>query len=151
MTILRHGRIIGSFWHLFAFRMELAMVGHIFVSYRHTDGQAAARLYDRLLEHFERDDIFMDVSGIPPGVDFVAKLGQQLSGCGTFLAVIGPGWIDAHSSPGERRLDDPRDLVRIEIETALKRDIHIIPVLVDGAKMPREEELPASLKAFVRR
>jgi uncharacterized membrane protein YhaH (DUF805 family) len=130
----------------------VSVTGRIFISYRRGDSQGAAgRLFDRLLAHFERDQLFIDVDAIEPGVDFAKLLEEQVANCGAFIAVIGPGWLDAKSSSGGRRLDDPNDYVRIEIEAALKRDIRVIPVLVDGASMPPPSALPASLEALSRR
>jgi uncharacterized membrane protein YhaH (DUF805 family) len=126
--------------------------GRIFINYRRGDSQGSAgRLYDRLLHHFEHERIFIDVDAIEPGVDFVASLDRQVSSCAAFIAVIGPGWLTALSADGHRRLDDPSDYVRVEIESALKRDIRVIPVLVDGASMPRASDLPPSLEALSRR
>jgi len=126
--------------------------GRIFINYRRGDSQGSAgRLYDRLLHHFEHDRIFIDVDAIEPGIDFVASLDKQVSNCSAFIAVIGPGWLEARSADGHRRLDDPSDYVRVEIESALKRDIRVIPVLVDGASMPRASDLPGSLEPLSRR
>lgn len=93
----------------------------------------------------------MDVDGIEPGVDFVKELDDQVARCSAFIAVISPGWTDLKNAEGQRRLDQPNDHVRIEIESALNRDIRVIPVLVDGAHMPTAEQLPDSLKLFSRR
>jgi uncharacterized membrane protein YhaH (DUF805 family) len=93
----------------------------------------------------------MDVDGIEPGVDFVKALDDQVARCVAFLAVIGPGWTDLRNTEGHRRIDQPNDYVRVEIEAALTRDIRVIPVLVDGARMPTAEELPDSLKPLSRR
>ena len=94
----------------------------------------------------------MDIDGIEPGVDFVKALDEQVAQASAFIAVIGPGWTELKNAEGQRRLDQPNDHVRIEIESALKRDIRVIPVLVDGARMPTENELPElSLKPLSRR
>jgi uncharacterized membrane protein YhaH (DUF805 family) len=128
------------------------VTGRIFINYRRGDSQGAAgRLYDRLLEHFKREQLFMDVDAIEPGVDFVKSLDEQVADCSAFVAVIGPGWASAHDSGGRRRLDNPADYVRVELESALKRDIRVIPVLVDGAVMPQPSDLPASLQSLARR
>jgi uncharacterized membrane protein YhaH (DUF805 family) len=128
------------------------VTGRIFISYRRGDDQAAAgRLYDRLLQHFDREQLFMDVDAIEPGVDFVKSLDEQVAACIAFIAVIGPRWINARNNDGNPRLDNPTDYVRVEIESALKRDIRVIPVLVDGASMPRPSDLPPSLQALARR
>jgi uncharacterized membrane protein YhaH (DUF805 family) len=128
------------------------VTGRIFINYRRGDGQAAAgRLYDRLLLHFDRSQLFMDVDAIEPGVDFVKSLDEQVTNCIAFITVIGPGWSGARDGEGNRRLDNEADYVRLEIESALKRDIRVIPVLVDGAAMPRTSDLPPSLQPLVRR
>jgi len=127
------------------------MPGKIFINYRRDISAAAAgRLSDRLVQHFDLD-IFMDIDGIEPGVDFVKALDDQVAQCSAFIAVIGPGWADLKNAEGQRRLDQANDHVRIEIESALKRDIRVIPVLVDGAGMPKAELLPDSLKPLSRR
>lgn len=128
------------------------MAGCIFINYRREISAAAAgRLSDRLAHHFYREHLFMDVEGIEPGIDFVKALDDQVAQCSVFIAVIGSGWSDVRNSAGQRRLDQSHDHVRIEIESALKRDIRVIPVLVDGARMPTPNELPKSLRPLVRR
>jgi len=124
----------------------------IFINYRRDESMGmAGRLHDRLAQSFGRKNLFMDVDHIPPGVDFVTHLNNQVAACKFFIAVIGPNWLNVRNEMGERRLDDPDDFVTIEIEAALARDIRVIPVLVDGARMPKVEELPKSLKPLVRR
>ncbi len=131
---------------------EDVVTGRIFINYRRGDDQAAAgRLYDRLLQHFDPEQLFMDVDAIEPGVDFVKSLDEQVAACIAFIAVIGPRWLNARNNDGSPRLDNPTDYVRVEIESALKRDIRVIPVLVDGASMPRPSDLPPSLQALARR
>ncbi len=122
--------------------------GRIFISYRRgLDQHAAGRLYGELSAEFGADKIFMDVDAIPPGVDFVEYLNDQVSMCDAFVAVVGPGWIDTRT-----RLENPNDFVRIEIESALQRaDVRIIPVLIDGASMPEPADLPESMQPFARR
>ncbi|MBS0156265.1 MAG: SUMF1/EgtB/PvdO family nonheme iron enzyme [Nitrospira sp.] len=89
---------------------------------------------------------FVDVASIPFGVDFRKHLDEQVAKCDVFLAVIGPDWMGPKDSQGKTRLEDLGDFVRIEIESALKRQIPIIPVLVRGAKIPAAERLPATLQ-----
>src|SRR5215813_14874679 len=126
---------------------EDLVTGRIFISYRRGDDQAAVgRLYDKLLQHFDREELFMDVEAIEPGVDFVKSLDEQLAACIAFIAVIGPRWLTARGNDGNPRLDNATDYVRLEIEAALKRDIRVIPVLVDGASMPQPSDLPLSLR-----
>src|SRR5262249_17913551 len=100
---------------------------------------------------FGRKPLFMDVDHIPPGVDFVTHLNNQVAACDVFIAIIGPNWLDARNEKGDRRLDAADDFVAIEIAAALARDIRVIPVLVDGAQMPKVSDLPKSLKPLVRR
>jgi hypothetical protein len=127
------------------------MRGGIFVSYRREDAAASAgRLCDHLLRHFPRDHIFFDVDTIEPGLDFVKVLDEHVSKCDVLLAVIGRDWATIEIE-GEQRLSLPSDFVRIEVESALKRDIRVVPVLVDGAEMPRERQLPEELKPLARR
>jgi hypothetical protein len=128
------------------------MSGGIFVSYRRDDAaHAAGRLVDRLQKSFRRDQIFFDIDNIDPGLDFVKTISEKVSACDVLLAVIGPSWLDAKDNKGQRRLDDPRDFVRIEIESALKRDVRVIPILVDNAPMPAEDQLPEPLRNLIRR
>lgn len=128
------------------------MAGGIFVSYRRDDAKhAAGRLVDRLVTAVDRDKLFMDVDNIEPGLDFVQVLSEQVAKCDVLLALIGPNWLDARDKNGARRLDDARDFVRIEIEAALARNIRVVPVLLDGAKMPPVEALPPSLHPLTRR
>src|SRR5262245_28817050 len=129
-----------------------ASMGTIFINYRREDSiSTAGRLHDRLSQNFGRKNIFMDVDHIPAGVDFVAHLNSQVAACNIFLVVIGPRWLEAKDENGARRLDNADDFVVIEIATALARNIRVIPILVDGARMPKAGELPSSLKALARR
>ena len=124
----------------------------VFISYRRDDSAAyAGRVHDRLVPEFGRDRLFMDVTGIRPGADFVKVLGDEVAKCDVLLALVGPRWIDARDEKGTRRLDSTADFVRIEIATALKRDIPIIPILLDGATIPRAQDLPRDLEGLVRR
>ena len=124
----------------------------IFINYRRDDAPGVAgRLFDHLAAKFSRRNIFMDVDAMKPGRDFVEQLDTQVAQCHVLLAVIGPHWLDAKDQTGQRRLDNNNDYVRIELASALKRDIAVIPVLVDGAAMPSEGNLPDDLKRLVRR
>lgn len=120
----------------------------IFISYRRQDSaDATGRIYDRLLQSFDRKQVFKDVDSIPLGVDFRAHLGDVVGRCSLLLAIIGPQWLNVNG-PNGRRLDDAGDFVRIEIEAALARNIPVIPLLVGGAELPSERELPPSLAAI---
>jgi MFS transporter, SHS family, lactate transporter len=128
------------------------MAGKIFINYRRGDDpQAAGRLFDRLEDVFGPEHLFMDVDNIEPGLDFVRVLEEQVAQCDVLISVIGKSWIDARDETGARRLDNPDDFVRIEIESALAQDKRVIPVLVGQAAMPRADELPEPMKPLARR
>ena len=119
----------------------------ILISYRREDSaDVTGRIYDRLIQQFGQEAVFKDVDSIPLGVDFRIYLDEQVAKCDVFLAVIGRDWMRAGGRKGKSRLDDPRDFVRLEIESALKRQILVIPVLVGGASIPVAERLPASVQ-----
>lgn len=124
----------------------------IFISYRRDDTEGeAGRLFDDLTREFGANSVFMDVAGIRPGVDFVQAIEQNVADCGVLLAIIGPTWTTITGASGQRRLDDPNDFVVLEIASALKREVPVIPVLVHGARMPSQDQLPESLKSFSHR
>jgi hypothetical protein len=126
--------------------------GGIFISYRREETAAqAGRLYDRLVDRFGEGRVFMDVDSIAIGVDFTKAIRDAVSECDILLALIGQDWPVIVDSKGTRRLDNPDDFVRIEIETALQRDIRVVPVLVDGAALPQVADLPPSLRPLTRR
>ena len=119
----------------------------IFISYRRDDSEGhAGRLFEDLCDRFGKESVFMDVAGIEPGRDFRRAIEQQVASCGVLLAVIGKDWLAVTDESGKRRLDDPNDFVRLETANALKRDIPVIPVLVQQASMPHAEQLPEDLK-----
>jgi TIR domain len=126
--------------------------GRIFISYRREDtAYPAGWLYDRLADHYGGGQVFKDVDSIQLGDDFVEVITRAVGSCDVLLALIGDEWLTATDEHGRRRLDDPDDFVRLEIEAALARNIRVIPILVDGARMPRAQELPDSLTKLVRR
>jgi YVTN family beta-propeller protein len=117
--------------------------GRIFLSYRREDTRhIAGRLFDRLVGRFGVGNVFMDVDSIEPGLDFRVAVRSAVGGCDVLLALIGDRWLGATDEQGRRRLDDPDDLVVLEVNTALQRQIRVIPVLVGGAAAPRRHELP---------
>jgi hypothetical protein len=119
----------------------------IFISYRRDDTEGeAGRLFDDLVRAYGDNSVFMDVAGINPGIDFRKAIDDNVASCGVLLAMIGPAWATIQNHAGQRRLDDPNDFVRLEIASALARDIAVIPVLVHEAKMPAPEQLPDNLK-----
>ncbi|MCW8907500.1 MAG: TIR domain-containing protein [Sedimenticola sp.] len=124
----------------------------IFISYRREDSAGyAGRLYDRLAAHFGSERVFMDVEGIDPGTDFVDAIERAVGSCKVLIVLIGKQWSAITDEKGCRRLEDPHDFIRLETGTALKRDIRVVPVLVEGAQMPRADELPEELVALTRR
>jgi hypothetical protein len=121
----------------------------IFISYRRDDaGYVAGMLSARLEKAFGPHSIFIDVDSIPLGVDFREHLAEEVSKCDVLLAIIGDAWREL-STEGSPRIDDPRDYVRIEIESALDRKIPVIPILVGRATMPSEQELPERMRSLV--
>ncbi len=124
----------------------------VFISYRRDDtaGQAG-RVHDRLTGEFGDNNVFMDVDNIPLGADFTKVLGDEVAKCDVLLAMIGPNWLNAYAEDGSRRLDNPDDFVRTEIATALQRDIPVIPILLDGGRVPKSDQLPSDLKRLARR
>jgi len=124
----------------------------VFISYRREDSShLAGRLYDRLADRFGEGQVFMDVDAIEPGVDFAEEINRAVEACMVLAAVIGPNWLTATDERGHRRLDDPDDFVRLEIEAALARGVRVIPVLAEGALVPRRQDLPESLAGLARR
>jgi hypothetical protein len=120
----------------------------IFISYRRNDAAGfAGRIYDRLVAHFGSSAVFIDVTGIAPGSDFMKVIENCIRTCSAVVAVIGESWCC--NTEGLRRLENPDDSVRREIETALHYQVPVIPVLVGtAAVMPQPEELPESIRSF---
>lgn len=130
------------------------MAGHaIFIGYRRDDtADVAGRLYDALAARFGKRRVFKDVDALKPGANFAADIRAVLPKCRAFLALIGPAWLEVRDASGARRLDDPADWVRQEIELALATPgLDVVPVLVNGASLPRAEDLPESLRPLVAR
>jgi TIR domain len=124
----------------------------IFLSYRRSDSEyIAPMLSEKLQQHFGEDSVFFDVDTIPLGVDFREYIEKNVAQCDVLIAIIGDQWLRAVDGKGNRRLDDPSDFVRIEIESALKRSIPVIPVLVDKVEMPAADDLPPSIQSLVYR
>src|SRR5690349_5061142 len=132
--------------------MPEAEGGGIFVSYRRQQSSdIAGRLSDRLADRFGEEQVFIDVDTIKPGVDFAEEISRAVATCKVLLAVIGPSWLTATDERGRRRLDDPDDIVRLEIEAALARGVRVIPILVESTVMPGRNDLPDSLAGLARR
>jgi hypothetical protein len=126
-------------------------MSQIFISYRREGGAGfSGRLADDLGRRFGPNEVFRDVEDIASGEDFVARLDKALRDCRVLLVVIGRTWLTA-SADGQRRLDNPNDFVRLEISHALAAGVRVIPVLVEGARIPAERDLPEPLKPLARR
>jgi len=124
----------------------------IFISYRRDEAEEEAdRLYNGLCRHFDHNQIFRDIDSIEPGEDFVEVIQHAVGCCNILIAIIGKTWLNITDNIGFRRLDNPEDFVRLEIATALERNILVIPVLIQGAKMPDSRELPETLVKLGRR
>jgi hypothetical protein len=124
---------------------------NVFINYRREDSAGhAGRLYDALSRHFP-GRLFMDIDTLAPGVDFVEAIEQAVGSCEVLIVVIGRDWLSVKDKAGRRRLDDPGDFVRLEVESALARKIRVIPVLVQDTPMPGVEDLPPSLASLARR
>jgi hypothetical protein len=125
----------------------------VFISYRRDDeSNFAGRLFERLLRNLDAKRVFMDVDSIELGLDFTEVIDTWLEQCSVMLVVIGNKWLDCAGPDGRRRLDDPDDFVRIEVESALARPgVRVIPILVDGASVPGAADLPDHLKPLARR
>jgi TIR domain len=130
----------------------------ILLNYRREDASGhAGRLHDFLRHRggegpgFDKDQIFTDIDRVEPGVDFRRVIDEAVGSCDVFIAVIGRHCLDAVEGKGRRRLDNPTDFVRLEIEAALARDTPVVPVLVRGTQMPALEELPETFEDFVHR
>ncbi|WP_298023045.1 toll/interleukin-1 receptor domain-containing protein [uncultured Parasphingopyxis sp.] len=124
----------------------------IFVNYRRQDSAGyAGRLADSLGQYFGEDRVFRDVTGIDYGHDFERVIEDRLADSGALIVVIGPNWIRTADDKGNRRLDDPGDYVTLEIAAALRSGVAVVPVLIDGAAMPQEADLPEALREMVKR
>jgi hypothetical protein len=123
----------------------------VFITYRREETAAyAGRLYDAMEARFGEGNVFMDVD-MAPGVDFVERITELVAACHVLIVVMGPGWATVRDDQG-MRLANPEDLVRLEVETALKRpNVTPIPVLVSGARMPNRDDLPPEVQAITRR
>lgn len=124
---------------------------NIFISYRVQDTAGeTGRLVDCLKEYFDEEQLFMDIERLEPGADFTEVIERSLESCDVMLAVIGPNW-EGRGQDGDLRIDNDGDWVRLELATALKRGIWVVPVLVDGGKLPATADLPEDLHPLLRR
>jgi hypothetical protein len=123
----------------------------IFISYRVQDTAGeTGRLVDDLKRSFADDQIFLDIENLEPGADFVETIEKSLDTCDVVLAVIGPRWVGSREGQSSR-INEPNDWVRLEVGTALKRNIRVVPVLVDGGTLPNADQLPPDLQPLLRR
>jgi hypothetical protein len=119
----------------------------LFISYRRQDsGETVGRIHDYLRQAFEEKHLFLDVERQAAGEDYRMVIGRALQRADAVLVVIGPRWLAATDREGRPRLDDPEDIVRIEVETAFERNLRVVPVLVEGASMPSAVDVPPSLQ-----
>jgi hypothetical protein len=127
-------------------------VPKVFITYRREETAAyAGRLYDATTARFGEGNVFMDVD-MAPGVDFVERITEAVAACQALIVVVGPRWATVEDEHGTPRIANPQDVVRLEVETALRRpDVTLIPVLVSGARMPKGQDLPAEVRAITRR
>jgi hypothetical protein len=126
-------------------------MARIFISYRREDSAGhTGRLHDRLTTRFGRDQVFKDIDSIDPGADFTQAIKDAMASCDVVIVVIGKQWLTGTDAKGVRRLDNPKDFVRQEIAAALTSKTRVIPVLVQGATMPNEEDLPEDLRALAK-
>lgn len=129
-----------------------AVAGRIFISYRRDETDfPAGWLYERLVAHFGVDRVVKDVESITPGDDSAGPITGAVGDGDVLLVLIGDRWLTLIDDQGRRRLDDPGDFVRLEIEAALARGVRVIPILVGSAGMPPAEKLPAGLAKLSRR
>lgn len=128
------------------------MARSIFISYRREDtAPFAGRLNDQLALELGDCAVFMDVDSIPLGTDFVEYIEREVAKCDVLLAVIGENWLGESGPESTRRIDDPNDFVRIEIAAALKRDIPVVPILIENTEVPGADRLPENLQPLSRR
>src|ERR1700761_8832761 len=120
----------------------------ISISYRRADSEAmTGRIFDRLIAHYGKEAIFRDIDDIPVGIDFRVHINEVLRSTHILLSIIGPAWLGAIPGANER-IQEEADPVRVEVETALRRRVPVIPVLIGNTRMPSSDQLPPSLKDF---
>ena len=107
----------------------------IFINYRRDDSAGyAGRIHDTLASSFGTDSVFIDIDDIKPGIDYVSTIEEKIADCDVMLALIGKRWLDSQDASGRRRLDDPADFVRVEIERALARRDELRSVGLERAR-----------------
>lgn len=132
-----------------AIGMSAEPMTKIFVSYRRNDSAyVASVICEKLEQRFGSGSVFYDIDSIPLGTDFRDCISNSVGECDVLLEIIGDHWLDAADEKGNRRLEDPADFVRLELESALQRNIPVVPILVGEADMPPAAALPSSLHSL---
>lgn len=127
-------------------------MSRIFISYRRAETHAVTdRIYDHLSAQFGASALFKDVDNIPIGDQFPSVIAQAITQCAVVLVIIGPNWARIPDESGQPRLNNPDDFVRQEVETGLRHNKRVIPVLVEDALMPAPDDLPSSLRPLTER
>lgn len=126
--------------------------GRVFISYRRQDARGrAGRLADNLRIYLGHEYIFLDTDDILPGTDYLTGSLNAVAQSQIVLAIIGTEWLTVRNQAGQIRLMDPADLLRRELKIALERNLTVIPILIDDAKMPRQSDIPSDIRAFTRK
>jgi len=124
----------------------------IFINYRREDtGYAVDRIYDWLRRAFGEEVLFRDIAQIGAGADFEAAIDRALAESSVILTVIGREWLNLKEDGGGRRIDAKSDYVRYEIEAALRKNMNVMPLLLDGVSIPRARDLPKSIRTLAKR
>lgn len=118
----------------------------VFLSYRRADSMTHALLLARTLEQRASARVFVDVDSIPPGVEFRDYVAEHIASSDAMIVMIGDQWLETLGEDGTRRIDHADDQVRLEVRSAIEREMPLFPVLVEGARMPRADELPSDLE-----
>ena len=128
------------------------MNSRIFISYRRDDSRRqSSRLYAFLCARFGEQHVFRDLDSITSGLDFADVIDQSLKSCAAVVVLIDKDWLDIRDHANKRRLDDPKDFVRLEVTAALQRDIPVIPLLLNDTPLPAAKQLPKDMRPLARR
>jgi hypothetical protein len=123
----------------------------ITLSYRRDDSMdITGRIFDRLTSRYGRETVFRDIDNIPPGLDFREHIRANIDDSDVLMVIVGPRWMGGERN-GQPRIQSETDYVRVEVESALRRHIPVIPLLVGGADMPEPSELPETIREFAYR
>lgn len=124
----------------------------VVISYRRDDASGhAGHLYADLAQRFGEDHVFLDIDNIAPGLDFAEVITDAIHSADVLIVVIGRRWLSGTDRHGRRKIDQPDDFVRLELESAIDKGLRVLPVLVQEAEMPLTEDLPPSLATLARR